>query len=158
MNCTRCCQIYRFTPSKRQVPFLYLVFVLWVSVLFAPYVQATGTPALTGNINHLKFEPIKPNAAQKRTSLSVLDHLNYGHYQRLSIDDSLSSVMFDHYFKDLDSQKSYFLKSDLEEFEKYRHKFDEFIKSGELDPGFEIFNRFQVRAIERLTFVINLLG
>ncbi len=126
-------------------------------IVVTPAVQATGTQALSGNINHLTYEALKPNRAQVRTSISILDQLSYGHYQHLKIDDALSSVMFDHYLKDLDSMKSYFLKSDIDEFEQYRNKFDDFLKSGNLKPGFEIFNQFQVRAIERLTYVINQL-
>ena len=40
------------------------------------------------------------------------------HYKKIDLNDSLSSVIFDNYIKSLDYNKSYFLKSDIDKFEK----------------------------------------
>jgi carboxyl-terminal processing protease len=53
----------------------------------------------------------------------------------------------------LDPSHSYFYDNDIKEFEsKYRFALDDALKKGNLGPAFEIFNRYQQRIIERLTF------
>lgn len=79
------------------------------------------------------------------------------HYNKFQLGDSLSSVIFDRYIKSLDPSRSYFLKSDIDEFEAFRYKIDDFLKLGELNPGFTIFNRFKDRLNERIDFVQNIL-
>ncbi|HMU42357.1 MAG TPA: carboxy terminal-processing peptidase [Ignavibacteriaceae bacterium] len=79
------------------------------------------------------------------------------HYNKFQLGDSLSSVIFDRYIKSLDPSRSYFLKSDIDEFEAFRYKIDDFLKLGELNPAFTIFNRFKERLNERIDFVQNIL-
>jgi len=79
------------------------------------------------------------------------------HYNKFQLGDSLSSVIFDRYIKSLDPSRSYFLRSDIDEFEAFRYKIDDFLKLGELNPGFAIFNRFKDRLNERIDFVQNIL-
>ena len=56
---------------------------------------------------------------------------------------------------ELDPGRSYFYASDIREFEsKYRYKLDDAFKKDDLAPGFEIYNRYQKRAVERLNDVI----
>lgn len=80
------------------------------------------------------------------------------HYNRFQLGDSLSSVIYDRYLKSLDPSRSYFIKSDIEEFEAYRYKIDDFLKLSELDPCYKIFNRFKDRLNERINFVQNILS
>lgn len=79
------------------------------------------------------------------------------HYNRFQLGDSLSSVIYDRYIKSLDPSRSYFIKSDIEEFEAYRYKIDDFLKLSELGPCFTIFNRFKDRLNERIDFVQTIL-
>ncbi len=73
------------------------------------------------------------------------------------MNDSLSSVIFDRYLKTLDYNKVYFLQSDIDEFDKYRFKLDDDIKAGDLQPAYDIFNRFKKRIVERTEYVNKLL-
>ena len=65
---------------------------------------------------------------------------------------------FDKYIDLLDSGHAYFLASDVQALEKYRYALDDALKRGDLDPAFDIFNRYQVRLEERLEFLITELG
>ena len=51
----------------------------------------------------------------------------------------------------------YFLASDVQQFSIYRDKFDDMIHSGNIDPGFLIFDRFKQRNRERWQYAISLL-
>ncbi len=79
------------------------------------------------------------------------------HYKKFILDDSLSSVIFDNYINSLDYNKSYFLKSDIDDFEKYRYSIDENLQSGNLDPAYKIFNTYKNRMNERMKFVLSIL-
>ncbi|MCB0747140.1 MAG: carboxy terminal-processing peptidase, partial [Ignavibacteriae bacterium] len=76
------------------------------------------------------------------------------HYKKIDLNDSLSSVIFDNYIEALDYNKSYFLKSDLDEFEKYRFEFDEDLYLGKLMPAYRIFNVYKTRMNERIDYVL----
>ena len=69
----------------------------------------------------------------------------------------MSSKIFDLYLESLDGARSYFMASDIAEFERLRLRFDDAIKTGELEPAFTIFNRFRQRNRERMTYAIGLL-
>ncbi|MFT7219027.1 MAG: carboxyl-terminal processing protease [Candidatus Azotimanducaceae bacterium] len=101
-----------------------------------------------------RLEPLPVHAA---TTQNIVDALASRHYVRTKLDDELSSNIFDAYIDDLDPSKSYFLKSDIESFEQYRYKMDDALKRGELDPAFNIFNRYHTRIISRFESVVSLL-
>ncbi len=126
--------------------------IIFISpALMATPSQQTITPEIQG------FKPLAPEPAQIRTSMRILDQLNYNHYQELAVDDQLSSTIFDHYFDLLDISKSYLISSDIQEFNKFRYQLDDALKNGNLFPSFAIFNRYQQRTIERLQYVLKLI-
>jgi len=76
------------------------------------------------------------------------------HYQQISVDNGLSNKVFESYLSELDPARSYFLASDINEFEPYRYRLDDLFASGDLEPAFMIFNRYKRRATERLQFLL----
>ena len=54
------------------------------------------------------------------------------HYKTIEINDDFSKKMFDTYFDQIDSQKKYFLASDIKEFKKFENDLDDFIKNYDL--------------------------
>ena len=79
------------------------------------------------------------------------------HYSRPRIDDSLSSAIFDRYLDILDGNRLYFLQGDYSTLGSYRYELDERVRSGELQPIFEIFNFWRARHQELLAYAIELL-
>lgn len=79
------------------------------------------------------------------------------HYSRPRIDNSLSSAIFDRYLDILDGNRLYFLHSDYTSLGTYRYELDDRVRSGELQPIFEIFNLWRLRNQERLNHAIELL-
>lgn len=100
----------------------------------------------------LASEPI-----HKSTLHEITESLNLRHYKDLMLDDDLSSQILDQYLKDLDPARSYFLSSDVEEFNQYRFSLDDQIQEGDLETAYSIFNRFHERLEERINYSINLL-
>ncbi|MDH7605252.1 MAG: tail-specific protease, partial [Melioribacter sp.] len=95
---------------------------------------------------------ILPDEIYKRIDQVIVQILSNYHYKKQRLNDSLSSVIFDEYIKNLDNAKSYFLKQDIEAFEKYRYQFDDFLNSGDLNIPFEIFNVYKKRLGERINY------
>ncbi|MCB0749992.1 MAG: PDZ domain-containing protein, partial [Ignavibacteriae bacterium] len=79
------------------------------------------------------------------------------HYKKIDLNDSLSSIIFDNYIKSLDYNKSYFLKSDIDEFSKYRYELDEDLYLGKLLPAYQIFNTYKTRMNERIKYALSRL-
>jgi len=92
-----------------------------------------------------KFHPVE--------SLEIVNLLKAYHYRKFNLNDSLSSAIMDNYLKFLDNQKMYFLQEDIDRFEKYRYKFDDFIKAGDLTAAYDIFNTFKKRITETMKFI-----
>lgn len=80
------------------------------------------------------------------------------HYQKPQINDQFSSRALDNYIKHIDPNRVYFLKADIEQFEKYRYALDESVFSGDLTAAYEIFNKYQERLKDRLAFAKSTLN
>src|SRR5690606_6748379 len=90
-------------------------------------------------------------------SLNVVELLRRHHYNKPPLDDARSAKIYDSYIKLLDPSRSYFMASDIAEFEPLRLKFDDFLKEGKLEPGFVIYQRHLQRLIERIEYALTLL-
>lgn len=100
---------------------------------------------------------LEPNAEHAMTNRAVVHHLYQHHYSRKYVNDEFSEKVYKRYLEILDNTRSYFTQSDIKEFEPLRNQLDEAIKTNDLGPAFKIYNRYEVRAIERLEFAIALL-
>jgi len=74
------------------------------------------------------------------------------HYHRNKLDADISARIFDQYLKLLDPNRMYFTAADVARFERYRPQLENALKSSDLDPAFEIFNRYVERVNQRVSF------
>jgi len=100
------------------------------------------------------FKPLSPTREEAITTQQVMSNLLRGHYERKRLNNDLSSQVFDTLLDDLDSTRSYFLASDVKAFEPFRYELDEALSRGNMEPAFTVFNRFQQRVSERLSFLL----
>lgn len=103
------------------------------------------------------WDGLQPDREQVIASLNVVELLKRHHYSKPPLDDARSAQIFDNYLKMLDPARSYFSAADIADFEPWRHRFDDYLKSGELQPGFVIYKRQLERLQERLEFALALL-
>jgi carboxyl-terminal processing protease len=101
---------------------------------------------------------LAPTEQQDYVARRVSDIVAREHYRRAPLDDHLSSLILDRYLDSIDGARSYFYASDIAEFEKYRYQLDDAIKSGDVEPAFVIFRRYQQRSRERMSYAIELLS
>jgi carboxyl-terminal processing protease len=111
-------------------------------------------PSASANATTADFMPTERHAKVARLVSSMFER---SHYRQAPVNDPVSSLVLDRYLESIDGTRSYFLASDVAEFEKYRYELDDAVTSGKLDPAFAIFNRFQQRNRERMAHAIKLL-
>jgi carboxyl-terminal processing protease len=100
---------------------------------------------------------IAPTDRQRMIARQIGSILEEDHFRRARLDDRMSAKVFDRYLDFLDGQRSYFLATDIAEFEKSRLLLDDILRSGELEPAYAIFARYQQRNRERMQHAIKLL-
>ncbi len=112
--------------------------------------------SFTVNAQHVQIDTNKvlvPENYHTKVNQIVSIFLTKRHFERRDLNDSLSSVIFDDYIKDLDYNKLYFLQSDIDEFEKHRLKLDDYLLRGDLNFAFDVFNRYKARLNERMAWI-----
>ncbi|WP_396586292.1 carboxy terminal-processing peptidase [Bermanella sp. R86510] len=100
---------------------------------------------------------LKPEAEHALTNRAVVHNLYQHHYSRKYLNDEFSAKAYDQYLTSLDHTRSYFTQDDVNEFQQYKTKLDDAIKTNDLAPAFAMYNRYRDRAIERLEFAVGLL-
>lgn len=105
--------------------------------------------------NSLDIKDLTPEPQHQRVVQKVTQVLTQLHYKNVSVDDSLSSQLFENYIEYLDYNRSYFTKNDINSFKPFKYQFDEYLKNGNLDAVYLMFNVWQKRMDVRLEFVFN---
>ena len=121
-------------------------------LFFAWFVVFNTQAAVPGDTTQLKAKPVYGKEA--KVVSYILDN---NHYRKLTLDDSLSSVILDQYLEALDNNKTYFTAEDVAGFEKYRYRIDDLTRSENVDPAFEIYAVFKKRFDERMAYVLEKL-
>ena len=111
-------------------------------------------PSSTAGATTLDLSPTERHGKVARLVGSMFER---SHYRQAPVNDPVSSLVLDRYLESLDGARSYFLASDIAEFERYRYQLDDAVTTGRVDPAFAIYNRFQERNRERIKHALSLL-
>ena len=103
------------------------------------------------------YQPVSPTVEQARANILIARQLQFTHFRDLSINDSLSGDVFDAYLDYLDGQRVYLTQKDIDKLSAIRLGLGSALKTGQLQPGFDIYNLVQQRIIERLEFALDLI-
>ncbi|WP_371234091.1 carboxy terminal-processing peptidase [Pseudomonas sp. QE6] len=133
---------------KRFLPRTALLFILGATALSS--FAATSSPNV--------WDGLQPDRDQVIASLNIVELLKRHHYNKPPLNDDRSAKIYDSYLKILDPARMYFTAADIDQFAPWRTQFDDFLKSGELEPGFTIYKRHLDRLKERLDFALAMLG
>jgi carboxyl-terminal processing protease len=88
---------------------------------------------------------------QGQVALAVSNWLQQAHYSRKELDAEMSAKLLTTYLELLDYNKLYFTQQDVDEFTlKYGESLHKFIRSGDLSPAADIFERFKERVESRV--------
>ena len=141
--------ISKLQPAKR-------ILLFFSSLLFTVLLTGNLAQAVDKDISQ-PVPTLTPNLQQAIASVHVVQLLSRSHYRKIPLDQDNMEKVFDRYLDRLDPNRSFFLQSDIQEFEPYRKKLGDSLKSGDLNPAFAIFNRYRERAEERARFMLKQL-
>ena len=101
---------------------------------------------------------LTPTPSQGEAADWVSKYLTRLHYASQPLDDAMSQEILKRYLEALDSEKVFFLKADVDGFErKYATSLDEAIERRQLDAVFEIYRTYLQRLKERTDYSRSLL-
>jgi carboxyl-terminal processing protease len=100
---------------------------------------------------------LEPERQHPMVAKLVVKLLEKEHYQKYSVTDSISEKQYTHYLTILDHNKSFFLVSDVDRFDRFRFQLDDYMNSGNVDPAYYIFNTFVERVDQRVKYLEKIL-
>jgi carboxyl-terminal processing protease len=92
---------------------------------------------------------LQPSMEQRFTTNLATKLLTNWHYKDTRLDNELSEKILDGYVEMLDPNRSYFLASDIANFDRYRLALDDAIRNTDISPAFEIYSVYVERVAER---------
>ncbi|MDL5322162.1 carboxy terminal-processing peptidase [Proteus faecis] len=135
---------------------LNVAFAIGLTLIGTSVVMAEkpATPAMVtiDQLPKLKQEPQHSTVSERVTS-----RFERSHYRQFSLDANFSEKIFNRYLNLLDYSHNVLLASDIAQFDKEKTKVGEYLKKGELQPLYDLFNLAQKRRFERFQYALNRL-
>ena len=107
--------------------------------------------------NKAEEQELIPTETHRKITKNVVRKTFHDHYKKRKLDSELSKISYDRYLEMLDSNKQYFLNSDIQEFSALSGKYISALTTGKPDLAFDMFRRYQERARDRLQYALELL-
>ncbi|RFF27325.1 MULTISPECIES: carboxy terminal-processing peptidase [unclassified Wenzhouxiangella] len=131
-----------------------LVSVLAALVVGALLLQQPATPANAAAESAVSLSPeTKHRFASRLASRFMTSY----HYRSPELDEAFSQRVFDQYLSALDPNRMYFTASDVEALSEYRDHMADTVRTADLEPAYDIFNRYVERSEERISHALSLL-
>lgn len=124
-----------------------LLWILW----------ALATTAHAAEVESAPPPILSPQTQQLEAAHTSARILTRYHYKVMPLDNEMSEQIFNRYLKSLDSEKLFFTQADIDHFSGARTKLDDAIFSEDLTVPFAIFNLYERRFVDRLTYARGLL-
>ena len=106
------------THKSRTVP-------IAVALLFSVAALALVAPEREQAASDAQLEALKPQIRHARTAEEILIKLQRRHYEKRPFDDTLSSQLLDTYLENLDPNKNYFTRAEIDAFNAFRLELDD---------------------------------
>ncbi|MEL7497149.1 MAG: carboxy terminal-processing peptidase [Planctomycetota bacterium] len=136
----------RFRYGKMMMTCVAACTMIMTSAVVQP---VWGQAATQEKDPNLVYELEKPTKNHRDVSVLVSAIMEQLHLSKLKLDDTISNRAFNLYLEGLDPTKSYFMKSDLDDFAVWRDSLDDRVKRGDFTVGLKIFERFLDRVDSR---------
>jgi carboxyl-terminal processing protease len=126
----------------------------WLATsMLAALLVLTGSAQVPAN-TQLPAGSVVPSDRHRSVARRVGSMLEGMHYTGNKLDDRMSAIVYARFLESIDGQHSSLLATDVADFEQYKLRFDDMIRSGDVDPAFAIFARFQQRNRDRIKYAI----
>ncbi|RUM07988.1 carboxy terminal-processing peptidase [Rhizobium chutanense] len=126
-----------------RIPYVFLA--AFLALASSAYAEVASPPALA---------PLKRQAQAAQLSAQFLSRYSY---KPVPLDDALSQRIMDSFIKSLDPDRMLFLQADVDKFMSDRSEIDDAIEKQDLKIPFAIFNAYEQRVVDRMTYARSLL-
>ncbi|MDF9821241.1 MULTISPECIES: carboxy terminal-processing peptidase [Rhizobium] len=126
-----------------RIPYVFLA--AFLAIASSAYAEVASPPALA---------PLKRQAQAAQLSAQFLSRYSY---KPVALDDALSAKVMDRFIKSLDPDRMLFLQADVDRFMADRSEIDDAIEKQDLKIPFAIFNAYEQRVVDRMTYARSLL-
>ncbi len=126
-----------------RIPYVFLA--AFLALASSAYAEVASPPALA---------PLKRQAQAAQLSAQFLSRYSY---KPVALDDALSAKVMDRFIKSLDPDRMLFLQADVDRFMADRSEIDDAIEKQDLKIPFAIFNAYEQRVVDRMTYARSLL-
>ncbi len=98
---------------------------------------------------------LAPEQKHMLTTIEIIEKLQSQHYEKIAIDDLLSQQFLDSYLDMLDPGRQTFQQKDIDGFNlAYKTTLDDYLKKGDVNAGYIIFNIFRTKTSIQLEKII----
>ncbi|WKE67371.1 carboxy terminal-processing peptidase [Gallaecimonas kandeliae] len=134
-----------------------MVKVIRMAALAAAVAVAFGSYAVEPSLGMDALPKLAPEAQHETATKRITTLLRRSHYKHFAMDDALSSAILDRYLENLDYNRSVFLQSDIDGFQKYRTEIDDDLIKGDTHFAYDIYQLGMKRRYERFAYALSLL-
>jgi carboxyl-terminal processing protease len=128
-----------------------------ISILIKSLFSIVIIACLSSSLWAVTPDIILPRPEYSSQCIDIIHVLERNHYSEKTLDNEMSSIILNRYIKQLDPMRQLFTLSDINRFNQYQFRFDNELKKGNLDMGFEIFNLYLARSAEKLEYILSLI-
>ena len=130
-----------------------------LAVLLAVVTVSLGptVPVLAKQAGPVTPAVLETTSRERQVARLVTRFVERAHYSRLTVDDSLSDATLKTYLETLDGNRHYFLQSDIAYFARYKTTLDDSLRRGDMEPVFDIFRLYRLRAQQNIGYAMSLL-
>ncbi len=130
-----------------------------LAVLLAVVTLSLGpaVPVLAKQAGPVTPAVLETTSRERQVARLVTRFVERAHYSRLTVDDSLSDATLKTYLETLDGNRHYFLQSDIAYFARYKTTLDDSLRRGDMEPVFDIFRLYRLRAQQNIGYAMSLL-
>ena len=93
---------------------------------------------------------LQPEQEQVIASLNIVELLKRHHYDKPPLDDARSKKIHANYLKTLDPARLLFTQQDIDHYNSWETRYDDFLHKGNLEPGFELYRLYLQRQAQYL--------
>ena len=133
---------------------LFLVSLLAVLVVPALLLQQPAGQASAAAETAVSLSPEPKHRFASRLASRFMTSY---HYRSPELDTAFSRRVFDQYLTVLDPNRMYFTSADIEALSEYSDYMADAVRTADLEPAYEIFNRYVQRSDERIAHALKLL-
>jgi len=126
-------------------------------LVVATVVLGPAVPVLAKQTGPVAPTVLETTPRERQVARLVTRFVERAHYSRVTVDDSLSEATLKTYLETLDPSRHNFLQSDIAYFNRYRTTLDDSLRRGDMEPVFDIFRIYRLRAQQNIAYAISLL-